>query len=112
MKVSNLLRDVPTDLPSELSELLHGTPELRIERIVSRGHSSPPGHWYDQDEHEWVLVVAGKARLQFEVSGDVVHLESGDYLEIPARVRHRVEWTDPDQKTVWLAVFYRTGGST
>jgi len=112
MKVSNLLRPIPADLPEELSELLHSTPEVRIERIVSRGHASSPGHWYDQDEHEWVLVVAGKARLRFEVSGEVVDLESGDYLEIPAHVRHRVEWTDPDQETVWLAVFYSTGGST
>ena len=27
---------------------------LRIERIVSEGHVSPEGFWYDQDEPEWV----------------------------------------------------------
>jgi len=25
---------------------------------------------------------------------------------IPARCRHRVEWTDPDQETVWLALHH------
>jgi cupin 2 domain-containing protein len=39
---------------------------LRIERIVSHGHASPPGFWYDQEEAEWVLVLKGKALLSHD----------------------------------------------
>jgi cupin 2 domain-containing protein len=91
----------------ELAQVLlqHGT--LRIERIVSRGHHSPPDFWYDQAENEWVLLVSGEARLRFREKDEWIHLRPGQYLTIPAHVRHRVEWTDPVQDTVWLAVFYR-----
>jgi len=27
-------------------------------------------------------------------------------VDLPAKCRHRVDWTDPDEPTVWLAVFY------
>jgi cupin 2 domain-containing protein len=100
----NLYDGLPTDLPQELTHLLLSAQHVRIERIVSRGHSSPPDFWYDQDEHEWVLVLAGAARLQFEDA--VVGLKAGDFIEIPAHRRHRVEWTTPDELTIWLAVFY------
>jgi cupin 2 domain-containing protein len=76
----------------------------RIERIVSRGHRSPEGFWYDQREWEWVVVVSGRARLELEGQGEIA-LAAGDWLEIPARARHRVTWTDPSCPTVWLAVF-------
>ncbi len=78
----------------------------RIERIVSRGHSSPPDFWYDQSENEWVIVLSGGARLQFEDDTVQMDLGPGDYVIIPAHRRHRVAWTDPDHDTVWLAVFY------
>lgn len=39
---------------------------LRIEQIISFGHSSPEGFWYDQDQHEWVLALKGAARLSIE----------------------------------------------
>ena len=77
----------------------------RIERIVSHGQVSPDGFWYDQDEAEFVLLLAGAARLRF-ADGEIAALSPGDCLEIAAHRRHRVEWTDPDQPTVWLAVFY------
>lgn len=79
---------------------------VRIERIVSTGQSSPPGFWYDQPQGEWVIVLAGQARLGFAEPAHEVELKTGDYLDIPPHVRHRVEWTDPDQPTVWLAVHY------
>lgn len=106
MKRANVLTGIPTELPDELTEILLARDQFRIERIVSRGHQSPSDFWYDQDENEWVLVLSGSARLQFEVSRELVDLGTGDHLEIPAHVRHRVDWTDPDQETVWLAVFY------
>lgn len=87
-------------------ETLVGAPAVRIERIVSRGHASPPGFWYDQAEHEWVAVLEGAARLELRDPAETVALGSGDHLLIPARRPHRVAWTAPDEETVWLAVFY------
>ena len=82
-------------------------PGLRIERIVSLGHASPPGFWYDQPEGEWVLLIAGAARLRFADETEARFLEPGDWLDIAPHRRHRVDWTDPAAATVWLAVFYR-----
>jgi cupin 2 domain-containing protein len=79
---------------------------VRIERIVSLGQASPPGFWYDQDEAEWVLLVAGKARLLFADEAAPRRLVPGDFVEIAPHRRHRIEWTDPAEPTVWLAVFF------
>ncbi|WP_043460576.1 cupin domain-containing protein [Azohydromonas australica] len=78
---------------------------VRIERIVSQGHTAPAEGWFDQDEDEWVLVLEGAGRLLFE-DGCELELRRGDHVDIPAHVRHKVTWTDPDRPTVWLAVFY------
>jgi cupin 2 domain-containing protein len=101
---SNLFADLPADLPQELTHLLLSAQHVRIERIISQGQSSPSDFWYDQAEHEWILLVAGAARLQFE--NGVIALKPGDFIDIPAHRRHRVEWTTPDGPTIWLAVFY------
>lgn len=103
----NLGEAIPADLPEEFSEILARGKNVRIERIVSRGHASEPGFWYDQDEDEFVLVVSGKARLEFAEKQETMSLGPGDWLVIPAHCRHRVAWTDPEQDTVWLAVFLR-----
>jgi cupin 2 domain-containing protein len=103
----NLLRDLPDARAAEITEALAASPGLRIERIVSLGQTSPPGFWYDQDEAEWVVLLAGSARLRFADEAEPRHLGPGDWVEIAAHRRHRVDWTDPDQPTVWLAVFYR-----
>ncbi len=102
---TNLFADLPPSLPDELVQTLTATPRVRIERIVSHGHASPPDFWYDQDETEWVTVVRGAARLRFE--DGTVEMRPGDHVTIPAHRRHRVEWTTPDEPTVWLAVFYQ-----
>ena len=103
--LTNLLADVPSNLPAEQLQTILGRPNLRIERIVSRGHTSPPGFWYDQDQHEFVLLLQGAARLRFE-EGDM-EMTPGSFIDIPAHRRHRVEWTDPNQSTIWLAIHYR-----
>jgi cupin 2 domain-containing protein len=100
----NLLSDLPKNLPEELTTVLQQGHGVRIERIVSTGHKSPEGFWYDQPENEWVMVLTGAARLQFE--DRVVEMKAGDSISIPAHQKHRVEWTSPDEPTVWLAVFY------
>lgn len=104
-KRSNLLADLPAHLPQELTQTLLASRHVRIERIISHGHASPPEFWYDQDKPEWVLLIQGAARLQFE-GAQPVEMTAGSFVNIPAHVRHRVEWTDPNQQTIWLAVYY------
>ena len=104
--MGNLLDDVPERLPEELVQTLVSGGSFRVERIVSRGHTSAEGFWYDQAEHEWVLLLTGAARVRFGDSGQAVEMRPGDYLHIPASRRHRVEWTAPGVDTVWLAVHY------
>ncbi len=101
---SNLFTDLPAALPEELFTTLLQAPDIRIERIVSHGHSSLPGFWYDQDQAEWVLVLQGAARLQFE--DRVLEMRPGDFVNIPAHQKHRVAWITPDEPTIWLAVHY------
>jgi cupin 2 domain-containing protein len=103
---SNLFADLPHQSPDELFTTLLDAADVRIERIVSHGHASPEGFWYDQDRHEWVVVLTGAATLRFE--DETVEMRAGDFLNIPAHRKHRVEWTAPDEPTVWLAVFYRS----
>jgi cupin 2 domain-containing protein len=103
---TNLFSDLARRLPEEVVETLAEAAEVRIERIVSHGHASPPDFWYDQDQNEWVLVLKGAARLRFEDEEEAVEMEPGDFLNIPAHKRHRVEWTAPNEPTLWLAVHY------
>lgn len=103
----NFFRDLPDARSGEVSDSFLSEHIVRIERIVSHGQASPPGFWYDQDEAEWVLLLTGAARLRFADERVERVLGPGDYLDIKAHRRHRVEWTDPTQPTIWLAVFYR-----
>lgn len=105
-EADNLFASVPTSLHEELVEVLAENQHVRIERIVSTGHASPKGFWYDQKEHEWMVVLKGEAKLRFD-NDESVPLKPGDHLLIPAHRKHRVEWTTPNEPTVWLAVFYR-----
>ena len=107
--MKNLFSNLPSDPSEELIESLVDGKSVRIERIVSRDHASPDGFWYDQPQSEWVTVLRGRARLLFfknEGDEEAVELGPGDFINIPAHSRHRVEWTTPDEPTVWLAVFY------
>ena len=91
---------------SESSLPLLETDQLVLERITSRAHSTPASEWYDQKRDEWVLILKGRAGLSFAGQERVVEMNPGDYVHIPAHVRHRVEWTDPQGQTVWLALHY------
>ncbi len=104
MKIPNLLSNIPKNLPEEFIETLASNSQVRIERIISQGHSSDPDFWYDQSSDEFVLLLQGRAQLAFE--DQTVDLNSGDCLTIKAHQKHRVTWTTPDQPTVWLAVHY------
>ena len=102
----NLFEAFQANGPGEAFFELLAKPGLRIERIISTGQASPAGFWYDQPEGEFVAVLAGEARLLIE--GDEVPrtLKPGDWIDLPPRCRHRVEWTAPDTQTIWLAVHY------
>jgi len=105
MTPGNLFQNVPDHLATELFETLLETPGLRVERIISTGHTTPAGQWYDQPQDEWILLLDGSATLHFD-PGNSVDLQPGDYLHIPAHQRHRVARTDPFRPTVWLALHF------
>ena len=102
----NLFADIPEELPDEYLDTLLDTPAFKLERIVSKGHATPAGQWYDQAEDEWVLLLKGAAVLRIEDRADTVALEPGDHIHLPAHCRHRVEWTPPGKETIWLALHY------
>jgi len=102
----NLFQNLPDEIPEELFEEIESGKSFRLERIVSDGHKSSPGFWYDQPQQEWVILLQGAARIELDNENDHVELGPGDYLLIPAGRRHRVAWTTPDTKTVWLAIHF------
>lgn len=107
MRIKNIFSDLEgANLVEEFFEQLACSEQVRIERIVSLGHSSPEGFWYDQEQNEWVLLLQGRARLLFADAEEVVDLGPGEWINIPAHTKHRVVWTAPEEKTIWLAVHY------
>ncbi len=106
----NLFDGAHGDVHRERVSALLEARDVRIERIVSLGQKSPPGYWYEAPWAEWVVVLAGSAGLRFEGEAEVKVLSGGDYILIPARVKHRVEWTSKDHATIWLAVHYPETG--
>lgn len=105
-EIHNILTDLPAALPDEQIETIAESTAVRIERIVSCGQITPVGQWFDQARDEWVLVISGSAELLFEDCATPRRLVTGDHVLIPAGCRHRVSWTDPAVKTVWLAVHF------
>ena len=104
--LGNLFSNLPDQIDDEIFETIISSEGCKIERIVSKGHHSPDDYWYDQDKNEFVMVLKGSAGLKFENDQKIVKMMPGDYINIPAHCRHRVEWTDPDVETIWLAVHY------
>ena len=97
----------PSD--EEVVERLLSGRAFRVERIVSTGQTTPLGQWYDQETDEWVLLLAGAAQLRLEEHAETLDLLPGDAIDLPAHCRHRVEWTDPQQETIWLAIHFEAG---
>lgn len=106
----NIFNHIPASISQEVFETLLDNEHIKIERIVSKGHTSPESGWYNQAQHEWVILLEGAATIAFEDEKEA-KLSKGDYLNIPAHVKHKVSWTDPDVETIWLAVFYGNTGS-
>ena len=103
--MSNIFQNIPDDLQEEFFEDILVSDKLKIERIVSFGHTSPKEGWYKQDKNEWVILLDGEAVISFK-DGKDIKLEKGDYLNIPLHVEHKVLWTKANYKTIWLAIFY------
>ena len=106
MVIKNIFWGTPQFTIEEIFETLLKTEDFRLERIISSGQATPFGEWFDQDSNEWVVLLSGSAGLLFEGEEEGSTLHPGDYIHIPAHQRHRVEWTDPEQKTVWLTLHY------
>jgi cupin 2 domain-containing protein len=106
LSFGNLFDAAHGDVDQEVVTRIVDTPNLKIERIVSLRQQSPPRFWYDQPWAEWVMILAGSAGLRFEGKTEVRVMSAGDFVLIPARARHRVEWTGKDQPTIWLAVHF------
>ena len=105
MKVNNIFSTQTDKLDDEIIETLVENKGICIERIISKGHTSPASGWYDQTQNEWVIVLKGDAIISFENESEV-RLRAGNYIDIAAHKKHRVSWTDPDNETIWLAVHY------
>ncbi len=104
MNVENLFSNIPEFFSEEIFETLIENKNFKLERILSSGQSTPPGKWFDQESDEWVVLLKGKAGLRFETEEKIIELTEGDHILIPAHKKHRVEWTDNKQKTIWLAL--------
>lgn len=105
IKAANIFKALPNTHNAEAFDTLLAKGNVKIERIVSLGHTSPAAGWYDQEQDEWVIVMQGAATLTFK-DGQETHLNMGSHLFIPAHVKHRVSWTAPNQQTIWLAVHF------
>ncbi|RMF62435.1 MAG: cupin domain-containing protein [Calditrichaeota bacterium] len=106
MQRGNLFAKIPTRLSKEIFQPLVEHRAFRLERILSDGQSTPEGEWYDQAQDEWVVLLQGSAELLFRDPPERLQMRPGDYVLIPAHRRHRVEWTDAKEKTVWLALHF------
>jgi len=106
MDIRNIFSGIQKQPPEEVLDTVLQTGQFKIERIISHGHATTEGEWYDQGRNEWELVLKGNAGLLFEGDDKTVIMKTGDYINIPAHQKHRVEWTDPEEETVWLTIHY------
>ena len=104
MNLRNLFENLPDICRAEIFETILDNSVLKIERIISEVQATPLTQWYDQDWDEWVALLQGNACIMFEEDATSFVLKPGDYLYIPAHKKHRVEWTDRNEKTIWLAI--------
>ena len=101
-----IYKNIPEKIPDEIFEKILEYKNVRIERIISNGQASAKDFWYDQDENEWVILLKGSAEILFEEQSEKIFLKEGDYINITAHIKHRVEYTDQNVETIWLAIFY------
>ena len=105
MRIKNLYKNISGSHNDELIEKLLENKDFFVERIISEGHKSPKGFWYDQDTNEFILLLKGSAEIEI-YEQEIFNLIPGDYLIIPSHIRHRVNKTDTYEKTIWLTIHY------
>ncbi|MEA1917226.1 MAG: cupin domain-containing protein [Campylobacterota bacterium] len=105
MEQNSIFKDIPSPVKNEIFETLIFSTNIEIKRIISCGHSSPRTGWYEQVCSEWVIILQGEGKIEFE-NGKVVELGVGDYINIPSKIKHKVSWTTSDENTIWLAIHY------
>lgn len=96
--VGNLFTDSQPPAEGERFETLLQQRNLVVERILSSGRQEAVD--YVQEQDEWVMLARGEARLN--LAGELIELVAGDYLFIPAKVTHRVEFASAG--ALWLAI--------
>ncbi len=99
----NLFENIPESFPEEIFDIILQKPGIRIERIISRGNSSPENFWYDQENDELAFLIQGESIIEF-AGGNEIKMYKGDFIFIPAHNKHRVKWTNPDINNIWIAV--------
>lgn len=109
VEIKNIFADIQGSVSEEIFETILNNDSFKLEKIVSTGQSTPAGEWYDQEADEWVIMLTGSAGLSFEGQKGIKALKPGDYLLIPAHTIHRIEWTDNNEKTTWLAIHSSVG---
>lgn len=102
----NIFANLPRIKKQEVFQVLVKNKKLTLERIISTGQVTKEGQWLKQKHNEWVVLLKGKAILRFWGKKKLLSLKRGDYVFIPKDLKHRVEWTAPDQKSVWLALHF------
>ena len=107
MKVRNIFSNIPESLPNELLKELVSSENCKIERIISKGHTTPEGKWYDQDKNEFVIIFKGNAELLFEENNKIIKMKEGNYINIPSHTKHRIIKTSLKEETIWLAIHYK-----
>jgi cupin 2 domain-containing protein len=106
LQTGNLFSGAAKRDGEEQIDMLVAGQRLNVERIVSMGHTSPPGFWYDDSRAEWVVLLSGAAVLEFEEDATLHEMRPGDHVLIAPHCRHRVAWTDEAGPSVWLAIYY------
>lgn len=101
----NITDFLPSSLTEERFETLLEKGNVKIERILSFGQTTPLGQWFDQSQDEWVMLIQGEAKLEYD-DDTKIHLKTGDYLMIPSHTKHRVAWTIENELTIWLAIHF------
>ncbi|MFO0919698.1 MAG: hypothetical protein U0872_15475 [Planctomycetaceae bacterium] len=100
-----LFSNLPRNLPAEFSVAYRSNSKVFASKqscLTATHH--PPDSGTTKTSTNEALVLTGAAKLQFPDC--VAELKPGDFINIPAHHRHRVEWTLPEELTIWLAVFY------
>ena len=104
LKRGNIYSKIPSVKDKEIFQTLMKNKKLKIERIISQGQVTEKDKWLKETRAEWVMILKGAGKLRFRKDNRLIKLKPGDYLLIPANTSHRVEWTSPREKTIWLAV--------